>query len=78
MRRRTGNPPVAAIGPATMAILLNGWGADWPAEAPDRWDVFDADHLENAWRDHRAELMAEAKRRYIAEPWGLQFDVQED
>jgi hypothetical protein len=38
---------------------------DWPPE-----------NLSQLWRTHRSVLLVEAKRRGIAQPWGLRFDSQ--
>jgi len=54
-------------------LLLYGWGShEWELRDPDPFEVFvDDDELRRIWREHRAQLMTEAKRRGVAVPWAL-------
>ncbi len=73
-RRATSTDP--GLPDAVRAILLHGWGTDALRDVADPWAAFDLDDAayRAAWRQHRAALMREARRRGISEPWGRQFD----
>ena len=66
-----------ALFPEAVDVLLGGWGCPSRLGSADPFRIFllsDAD-FRDLWRAHRPWLMAEAKRRGIAQPWGMQFDA---
>jgi len=64
------------IGRELIDFLLTGrFGAVWQSSDNEHDAFFLSDEqLARVWREHRGELLAEAKRRGIAEPYGCQFD----
>ena len=83
MRRRS--PQSAALPLEITDWLLEGHvracdDAD-PARAPGRYDAFlefdePGPDLRGLWHAHRSELLREAARRGITEPWGRCFDEE--
>lgn len=80
MRRRTQQP---ALRLELVDWLLEGQvrandDAERAAGVYDSFIEFDVPgpDLAGLWREHRAALMAEAERRGVREPWGLQFDAE--
>lgn len=81
MRRRRHEAELG-LSPECVWLFLVGWGVPLPPDLAalpkgDVWQCF-ADDLGALWRQHRAELMAEARRRGIEQPWGLKFDEAGD
>jgi hypothetical protein len=78
MRRRTAPPPPLRL--EIVDWLLEGQvrhtGPERPEDTYDSFLEFDTPEpdLASMWREHRVGLMAEATRRGIARPWGMQFD----
>jgi hypothetical protein len=58
-------------------VLLLGWSCPIrPEHLEDPFRIFTLsdDDMARIWRTHRRELMAEARRRGVAQPWGVRFD----